>query len=298
VDEKLRSKRGTFMKIKVVTDSSADIPPQILRELGISVVPLYVRFGAETFKDGVTISNEEFYRRLVAGEVYPNTIQPSPADFKEVYEKLAKDADAIISIHLSDKFSGTCNSAKQARDLMKSGCPIEIINSDSMTIGLGMLCIAAAKAAMAGDDLKTIVKMVNEAVPEIHFMVLFDSLKYLAKGGRIGQARRLLGTLLNIKPLLGMKDGIVVPISQVRSYSKGVEQQYLFVCNALKEKNNVKELAVMYNTTQKEANALVDRIALLYPREKIIMGEIGPILGAHGGPNLIVICFRGKNPSG
>ncbi len=285
------------MKIKIVTDSSADIPVQLREELGISVVPLYVRFGAETFKDGVTISNNEFYRRLVAGEVYPNTIQPSPADFQETYGKLSKDADAIISIHLSDKFSGTCNSAKQARDLLNSKCPIEVINSDSMTIGLGMLCIAAAKAARAGDDLKTIVKMVNEAVPEIHFMVLFDSLKYLAKGGRIGQAKRLLGTLLNIKPLLGMRDGIVVPISQVRSYSKGLEQLYVFMTNALKAKGNVKELAIMYNTTQKEANALADRIAPLYSREKIIMGEIGPILGAHGGPNLIVICFRGKNPA-
>jgi DegV family protein with EDD domain len=285
------------MKIKIVTDSSADIPPRLREELGISVVPLYVRFGSETFQDGVTISHDEFYRRLVSGEIFPNTIQPSPADFQEVYEKLAGDSDGIISIHLSDKFSGTCNSAIQARDLLKSSCPIEIINSDSMTIGLGMLCIAAARAAQAGDSLQNIVKMVREAVPEIHFMVLFDSLKYLAKGGRIGQAKRLLGTLLNIKPLLGMKDGIVIPLSQVRSYSKGLDQLYLFLSNALSVKNNVKELAIMYNTTPDEANTLIDRIAPLYPREKIITGRIGPILGTHGGPNLIVTCIRGAIPS-
>jgi len=285
------------MTIKIVTDSAADIPLRLREELGISVVPLYVRFGSETFKDGVTISNDEFYHRLVAGEVYPNTIQPSPADFQQVYEELAKDADGIVSIHLSDKFSGTCNSAIQARDLLKSQCPIEVINSDSMAIGLGMLCIAAARAAKAGDDLKTIVKMVNDAISDIHLLVLFDSLKYLAKGGRIGQAKRLLGTLLNIKPLLSMRDGIVVPVSQVRSYSKGIEQLYVFLSTALKNKDNVKELAIMYNTTQKEADALADRIAPLYPREKIIMGQIGPILGTHAGPNLIVTCFRGKNPA-
>ncbi len=283
-------------KIKIVTDSAADIPPQIREELGITVVPLYVRFGEETFKDGVTISNDEFYRRLVSGDVYPNTIQPSPQDFKETYEQLAKDADGIVSIHLSDKFSGTSNSAKQAMALIKSKCPIEVINSNSMTIGLGMICIAAARAAKAGANMSTVVKEVNEAIPQIHFMVLFDSLKYLAKGGRIGQAKKLLGTLLNIKPLLGMKDGIVVPVGQARSYAKGIEKQYTFLADALSEKGNVKDLAIMYNTTKDEANNLADRIAPLYPREKIIMGQIGPILGSHGGPKLIVTCYRGTKP--
>jgi DegV family protein with EDD domain len=285
------------MAIKIVTDSASDIPLKIREELGITVVPLYVRFGVETFKDGVTITNEEFYRRLVSGEVFPNTIQPSPGDFKQVYEELAKDADAIVSIHLSEKFSGTVNSARQARDLMSSKCRIEVINSDAMAIGLGMICIAAAGAAKAGENLETIVKIVNEAISETHILVLFDSLKYLAKGGRIGQAQSLLGTLLNIKPLLGMKDGIVVPIAKARSYSKGIEQLYVFASNALKEKNNIKDLAIMYNTNQKEANELVDRIAPLYPREKIIYGPIGPILGTHAGPNLLAVCLRGKLPA-
>ncbi len=136
-----------------------------------------------------------------------------------------------------------------------------------------------------------------EAISEIHLLVLFDSLKYLAKGGRIGQAKSLLGTILNIKPLLSMKDGIVVPVSQARSYSKGLEKLYLFLSNALEEKGKVKDLAIMYNTTQNESNNLADRIAPLYPREKIIMGQIGPILGSHAGPNLIVTCFRGVNPA-
>jgi DegV family protein with EDD domain len=285
------------MTIRIVTDSAADIPSKLREELGISVVPLYVRFGDETFKDGVTISNEEFYRRLTSGEVYPSTILPSPADFQQTYEELVKDAEGIVSIHLSDKLSGTVNSAKQARDLMKSRCPIEIINSDSMSIGLGMICIAAARAAKAGENLSAVVKVVNEAMLETHLLVLFDSLKYLAKGGRIGQAKSLLGTILNIKPLLSMRDGIVVPISQVRSYSKGVEKLYLSMENALKEKGNVKDLAIMYNTTQDEAYKLADRIAPLYPREKIIMGPIGPILGTHAGPNLIVTCIRGSIPT-
>jgi DegV family protein with EDD domain len=284
------------MAIKIVTDSASDIPVKLRQELGITVVPLYVRFGDQTFKDGVTISNEEFYRKLVSGE-FPNTIQPSPADFKETYEGLVKDADGIVSIHLSEKFSGTANSARQAKEMMNSKCPIEVINSDSMTIGLGMICIAAARAAKAGESLSNIIKIVNEAISEIHILLLFDTLKYLAKGGRIGQAKSLLGTLLNIKPLLGMKDGVVVPIAKARSYSKGLEHLYLFASSALAEKGNVKELAIMYNTTQKEANELMDRVAPLYPREKIITGPIGPILGTHAGPNLVMVVIRGKLPA-
>jgi DegV family protein with EDD domain len=285
------------MTIRIVTDSSSDIPLKIREELGITVVPLYVRFGNETFKDGVTISNEEFYRRLVKGDVFPNTIQPSPADFKQVYEELSKGSSGIVSIHLSEKFSGTSNAAKQAADLMKAQCPIEVINSNSMTIGLGMICIAAARAAKSGADMKAVVKIANEAIPEVHILTLFDSLKYLAKGGRIGQAKSLVGSLLNIKPMLTMKDGIVVPVSQVRSFSKGIEQLYLFMSNALKEKGNVKDLAIMYNTTPKEADILADRISPLYPRENIIMGQIGPILGAHAGPNLVAVVIRGKIPA-
>jgi DegV family protein with EDD domain len=285
------------MMIRVVTDSSADIPPQIREELDISVVPLYIRFGETTFKDGVSISNAEFYRKLVEENIFPNTIQPSPADFQAVYDKLSRECDGIVSIHLSEKFSGTANSARQARQLMDSKCPIEIIDSQSMSIGLGLIAIAAARAARAGASFQEVIKAAKEAIPEIHLMVLFDTLKYLAKGGRIGQAKGLLGALLNIKPLLGMKDGIVVPISQVRSYSKGLDMEFNFVTAALKQKGQVKELAVMFNTTVTEAQALVNRIAPLYPREKIIMAEIGPILGTHAGANLVGICIQGKLPA-
>jgi DegV family protein with EDD domain len=281
------------MAIKIVTDSSADIPPQLLKELDISVVPLYVRFGNDVFRDKVDISNEEFYNRLVNGDVFPNTSQPSPVDFIKVYEELAKDADGIVSLHLSAKLSGTIQSALQARESLKTTCPIEIIDTLSITIGQGMVCIAAAKAAQAGATMEEVVKLAREAVPEIHFLVLFDSLKYLAKGGRIGKAQSLMGSMLNIKPLLGLKDGEVVPISKARSYSKGLEQQYEFVERTIRE-GEVKDLAIMYNTKQDEANALATRIAPLYPREKIIMGEIGPILGTHSGPNLTAVCIRGR----
>lgn len=281
------------MAVKIVTDSSADIPPQLLKELGIAVVPLYVRFGNDVFRDKVDISNEEFYTRLVGGEVFPATSQPTPLDFKQVYEELSKDADGIVAVHISAKLSGTIPSALQARESMQSSCPIEIIDSLSITSGLGMVCLEAARAAKAGAKMEEVVKIAKEAVPEIHFMALFDTLKYLAKGGRIGKAKSLMGVMLNIKPLIGMKDGEVVPLGKARSYSKAMEQQYEFVKKTIRE-GKVKELAVMYNTSKDKADALADRISPLYAREKMLMGEIGPILGTHGGPNMLAVCIRGN----
>ncbi|HAS05129.1 MAG TPA: DegV family protein [Dehalococcoidia bacterium] len=281
------------MAVKIVTDSAADIPPELLKEFDITVVPLYVRFGNDVFKDKVDISNEEFYKRLVSGGVFPATSQPTPLDFKQVYEELAKDADGIVSVHLSAKLSGTIQSALQARDSMQSSCPIEIIDTLSITIGQGMVCLEAAKAAKEGAKMEDVVKVAREAVPEIHFMVIFDTLKYLAKGGRIGKAKSMMGAMLNIKPLIGLKDGEVIPMSKARSYSKAMEQQYEFIEKAVRE-GDVKGLSIMYNTSQDAANALADRIAPIYPRDKILMGEIGPILGTHGGPDMLVVCIRGN----
>jgi DegV family protein with EDD domain len=281
------------MAVKIVTDSSADIPPQLLKELDITVVPLYVRFGNDVYRDKVDISDEEFYKKLVRGDIFPATSQPTPLDFKQVYEELAKDADGIVSVHLSSKLSGTIPSALQARESMQGSCPIEIVDSLAINGGLAMVCLEAARAAKKGAKMEEVVKIAREAVPEIHFMVLFDTLKYLAKGGRIGKAKGLMGAVLNIKPLIGLKDGEVVPLGKARSYSKGTEQQYEFIEKAVKE-GEVKELCIMYNTSKDEADALAERVAHLYPREKILFGEIGPILGTHGGPNMLVVCLRGK----
>jgi DegV family protein with EDD domain len=283
------------MTVKIVTDSAADIPPEILKELDISVVPLYVRFGTEVFKDGVTINNEQFYQRLTTSGEFPATSQPTPLDFQETYEKLCDNTDGIVSIHLSEKFSGTCEAARQAGSALKGKCSIEVIDSESMTIGLGMVCMTAARAARAGASFAETVKIAREAIREIHFMSMFDSLKYLVKGGRVGKAKGMIGIILNIKPLLGMKDGIVVPVGRVRSASKGIEEMYNFMAGAIK-KGTVKELAIMYNTVRKEADALKERIAPHYPR-KIIMGQIGPILGTHAGPNVILIGIQGELPT-
>jgi DegV family protein with EDD domain len=271
------------MTVKVVTDSSADIPAQVTNNLDITIVPLYVRFGEQVFKDRVDISEDEFYERLVHDPVHPSTIQPSPQDFATAFHKITEaGADGIISIHISSKLSGTFNSAVQAKEQIKS-CPIEVI--------VGMVVISAAKMAQDGAKLPEIAAQVKVELTRIHLLGLLDTLKYLLLGGRIGKAKALLGSLLNVKPILSLKDGEVIPAGQVRSRSKGIERLYEFVNNA-----SIYGMAISYNTTPDEAQELVKRIdaAKLFKREDIIFSRIGPMLGVHMGPGTIIISYKEK----
>lgn len=278
------------MTVKIVTDSSADLPAELAKELGITVVPLYVRFGSQVYRDRIDITEDEFYQRLQHDPVHPSTTQPSPQDFINVYQKLAPEADGIVSIHISAKLSGTCNSAIQAKEMAGNGCPIEVIDSQTLTMCLGLISIAAAKAANAGASLSEVVNEVNRIIPTCHLLGLLDTLKYLALGGRIGKAKALLGSVLNVKPILTIKDGEVAPAGQARSRSKGTDRLFDFVRNA----SNIEELAIVYNTTPDEAQALADRVSSIFPREKITIARLGPMLGVHTGPGILFVVFRGK----
>jgi DegV family protein with EDD domain len=276
------------MAVKVVTDSGADLPSQLAQELGISVVPLYVRFGEEVYRDRVNISEDEFYQRLEHDPVHPSTVQPGPQDFLEIYRKLSPDADGIVSIHISGKLSGTYNSALMAKDMLETGCPIEVVDSQAVTMGQGFLAIVAATTANAGESLDKIVDEVKQAIPKIHFLALFDTLKYLLLGGRIGKAKALLGSILNVKPMLSLKDGEVVPAGQVRTRAKGIDRLFEFVQNAA----DIQDLAIVYNTTPDEAQNLAERIGSIFDREKIRIARIGPALGVHMGPGLLIVAIR------
>jgi DegV family protein with EDD domain len=278
------------MPVKIVTDSSADLPEKLVKELGIAVVPIYVRFGEEVHRDRVTISEDEFYRRLENTTVHPSTVQPGPQDFLEVYQKLSEGADGIVSIHISGKLSGTWNSAMMARDMLEGECPVEVIDTYATTMGLGLVVIAAARMAKAGESLDKIVTEVKEAIPQIHLVAMFDSLKYLLLGGRIGKAKALLGSILNVKPLISLKDGELVPVGQARNRAKGMDKLFDFVQNAA----GIQELSIVYNTMPDEAQKLAERIGSVFDKEKIIMARVGPALGVHMGPGMLIVVYRGK----
>lgn len=278
------------MTIKIVTDSTADLPAMLTNELDVTVVPEYLRFGDKVYRDRVDISEDEFYQRLLDGTVHPKTAQPTPQDFASVYNKLSREADSIISIHLSSKLSGTYESAVQGKKIMGKGCPIEIVDSQTVSIAMGLVVIQASKMVKSRMSLQQIVDELGQNIANVHMLILFDTLKYLAKGGRIGKAKALLGSVLSVKPLLTVRDGELVPSGQVRTRFKGMERLLDFVKNA----REIQDLAILHSTTPDEAQALVERTSSIFPKERTIIARLGPALGVHGGPGILAIALRAK----
>ncbi len=273
------------MAVKIVTDSTSDITSDLARELAINVVPLTVTFGRESFLDRVEISTDEFYRRLSQENIFPTTTQPSPAAFADVYDKLAQETDEILVIVISSKLSGTYQSATNAKDMYQGKCRIEIIDSTMVVMALGLLAITAAKMAQKGTGLDEIMGEVNKRIPRLHPIMAFDTLKYLAKGGRIGKAQGLLGAMLSVKPILTIKDGVVAPLTRFRSQAAATDYIYKFVVGF----PNIEELAVEYATTPDKADELVERISSHYPKERIYRSTVSPVIGTYTGPNLLSV---------
>ena len=279
------------MAIKIVTDSTADIPQSLAKELGITVVPLYARFGEQVYRDRIDISEDDFYQRLSNDPVHPTTSQPSPQDFADVYSKLSKEASGIVSIHISNKLSGTVNSALRGKEISGAACPIEVIDSEMVSMGFGLIALRAVSIAGSGKDFTEVVAEVKSLVPRAHLWALFDTLKYLARGGRIGKAKAFLGSVLNIKPILGVKEGEMVPVVQARNREKGMDQLFKFASGH----GDIEDLAVMYSTTPDEASALADRLGTVFDRTKIKIARLGPALGTHAGPGALAVALIGAS---
>lgn len=278
------------MNIKIVTDSTADLPPQLASELGITIVPAYVKFGGEVYRDRVDISEDEFYQRLLSDPVHPSTDPPTPQDFADVYQKLSQEADGILSIHISGKLSATCNSALRGKELVETEFPIEVVDSQLVTMGLGLLTTAASTVANSGKSLPQVVEEVKQIIPSIHLLGLFDTLKYLALGGRISNIKALLGSVLAVKPILTMKDGELEPAGQVRNRADGIDKLFDFVKNAA----DIQDLAIVYSTTPDEAQSLAERMGSIFTKEQIRLARLGPALGVHGGPGILFVALRVK----
>jgi len=277
------------LAIKVVTDSGSDIPSEVANELGISVVPLYIYFGNTVLKDGVDIEPDELYRRLAGCPIYPTTTQPLPADFASTYNDLSKDADAIVSIHLSNKMSGTYNAALQGAEIANPKCGVHVVDSFSVSVGLGIVTVAAARAARAGGTLTEVLEETQKTISQSQIRGVLDTLGCLLKGGRITRARALVGTLLNVKPILTARDGEIIQIGMTRSYNRGIEQLFDFV----KKFPNVQEVAISHSTVPEEARMLKDRIVSIIDEKRIQICRIGAALGVHGGPGTLLVAARG-----
>ena len=273
------------MTVKIITDSLSDITSDIAEGLGITVVPLTVLFGHESFLDRVTMTTDEFYYKLTHEDTWPTTTQPPPSAFVDVYNKLAEETDEILVVTLSTKLSGTYESALNAKNLMERECHIDVIDSQTVAMGLGLIVIAAAKIAQSGAKLQELSDFVRKAMARSHVVMYFDTLKYLAKGGRIGKAQGLLGSLLSVKPILTMKEGEVHPSTRVRSLTAGMDHLYDFVSGF----SNIDELAVEHATTPDEAERLAERLGPVFPKERIYRSTVSPVLGVYGGPGAMAV---------
>jgi DegV family protein with EDD domain len=274
------------MTVRIVTDSLSDITSDVAKQFNLTVVPLIVLFGHEAYLDRVTITTDEFYRRLIEGPVWPTTTQPTPAAFAEVYSKLADETDEILVVTLSSKMSGTYQSAIGAKPMVKKKCQIEVIDSGKVAMGLGLVVLAAARAAKRGVKLKELADLVDKAMRRSHFVAYFDTLKYLAKGGRIGKAQGLLGSLLSVKPILTTKEGEMAPLTRVRSLPSGMDYLYNFAAGF---RGRIEEMAVEHTTAPDEADKLAERLADIVPKERIRRSTVSPVLGTYGGPGAVAV---------
>ena len=269
------------MTVKVVTDSTSDLPRELADRYGINVIPQKVIFGTEELRDGVDITGDEFYRRVSGSAVLPTTSQASPGEFRELYESIADGADGIVSVHVSAALSGTVDSARSGGEQADTGCGVEVIDSMQAGMGTGLVAIAAAKAAMNGGDLRQVVSVAEGAVGRSETYVLLDTLEYLQKGGRIGKARAMLATLLSIKPMIILREGIVDELGKERTHKKGVAR----LRRVTEDFAPLEELCVNYTTTPDEARAFAEELQQLLPDgTEPLLAQIGPAVGTYTGP--------------
>lgn len=276
------------MTVKIVTDSTSDIPHELARTLNIETVPVYVKFGDEVYRDGVDISGDGFYHKLTTSFVNPFTSPPKLQDFFKIYSDCSKDAESIVSIHISATISDTYDSAMKAKKLMKEKCRIEVIDSRFTSVGLALIVVAAARLANAGESISNIVEETQRNISQIHLLGLVDTTKYLAAGGRVNRAIAAVADLFQIKPLLTFKDGEVVRRGLTRTYLRGMDD----LCEFVETSPNVQDLAIAYSNVRTQAEELRKRLGSVFPEEKILLAQIGAGLGVHMGPGALVVAFR------
>lgn len=281
------------MAVKIVTDSSADIPSEIAQELDITVIPLYIRFGDKTYRDGVDITPDQFYDKLVHTRDFPKTSIPSPGDIAGVYTRLASNPNDIVSIHLSPRYSGALNAAKLASEYAPEGCTIQVIDSKSVSMGCGLVVMAAARAAQNGAGLVEIMQVINRAIECTHIIGMIADIKFLLGGRRLSLPGwhlflAKLGTLIRFKLVgkiseAGKARGIGMYLSEKKALEK-LEQ-------SVREFGSVEEIAVLHARKPEWADGIAGRLAAAFPQKQIHVSRLSGATGTHGGPGAVAVAF-------
>jgi DegV family protein with EDD domain len=282
-------------KIAVVTDSTAYIPEEALNDLNIPVIPLWLIWGDDRFRDGVDIDPPTFYRRLRANKTFPTTSQPSAGEFVDFFRRVAAESgtNTIVGAYISTGISGTVASAEMAKAQLPE-LNITVIDSLGASMSLGFIVLAAARAAAAGKSLDEVVAVAEEVRDRVHIFFTVDTLEYLHRGGRIGGAKRLMGTALNIKPLLHLEGGHVEPLAQVRTKRKAVARMFEIAEERLGGKR-MAEVAVLDVDDLEEGDAVAEQVKERFGISTVYRTKVSPVIGAHVGPGTVGLAFYAES---
>lgn len=279
------------MRLAIVTDSTADLPREEALDHDVTVVPLHVIFGEQSYRDGIDLTASEFYAKLSTEKVLPTTSQPSVGDFVEVFTRLLKDHDAVLGIFISSELSGTVRAAETARGLVDG--EITIVDSGMVAYALGIQVLEAAKLAKAGTDVETIVTRLQEVQGRIDAYFVVDSLEFLKRGGRIGGGAAVLGTLLQIKPVLMLRDKRIDMYEKVRTHKKALDMLFQRFVEDSQDKSYVYG-AVVHSAALDLATEAKKTILEKVPQANMRIIELDPVVGVHVGPGVLSLIYHAE----
>lgn len=277
-------------RVKILTDSTADLPPEVVERLGIMVLPMKVHIGQKTYRDGIDITSKDFFAKAEHATNPPTTTPPSPREFEEAFAELTRQTDEIVAIFVSSKLSQTFRIATRAAAPLLGRSKIVVIDSQLITVGLGMLVTSAAQLAADGGSLDDVVRLIRGLIPRIYIAFFVETLDYLERGGRVGKAQALLGGMLSIKPLLILEEGEIVALEKVRTRQKAIEKLVEFIT----EFTHIERMVILHSTTLEDVNMLIEQINLVLPNLDITVDNYGPVMATHLGPNALgVVVYEG-----
>ena len=276
-------------KVAVVVDSTAYIPPALVAQYNIHVIPQILNWEGTSLRDGVDITPDAFYRRLATAKEMPTTSQPSAGEFHEFFSQLAETAESIVAVLISKSLSGTQASATAAADMMPD-FPIEIVDSESAAMGLGYMALAAARAAENGADYKEAAEAARALVKDMRVLFVVDTLEFLHRGGRIGGAQRFIGSMLSIKPILHLLNGKIEPLASVRTKKKALAHLLDVAKEEMAGKSGIKA-AVIHASAADDAQKLHDELKQILNPDEMHIVDLSPVVGAHVGPKALGVVY-------
>jgi DegV family protein with EDD domain len=274
-------------RIRVVTDSACDLPDELLAEMGIGLVPLHIRFGDEELVDRTELTTKEFWARTAESPTLPETSAPSPGAFHEAFTAMADDgATAVVCVNLSSKLSATIQAARQAARDLEGTVPVTVVDSLSVTLGEGLIVLEAAQRALSGGDIDQVVAAATRAAEHVKVFGAIDTLDNLKRGGRIGGAAALLGSLLAIKPVIEVRDGVVEQESKQRTRAKSLR----YLADKVLAAGTITRLAA-FGADAADFDQFLDMLDGVRPSERLLLGDIGPVIGTHAGPGAVGVAW-------